>query len=171
MKKITLFSIIFLFNYSISLAENIHFIDFTSVLNKSKAGAQAQTELKKKFETASKKYNKEQAALRKEESEIISKKSSLTQEEYQKKVEVLRNKVVSLEKNKKNSLENITISRNNAKKSLLKSVNPIIKKYMEENNIRIIVDKKSVILGDATLEITDQIIVILNKEITSLKVN
>jgi len=42
---------------------------------------------------------------------------------------------------------------------------------MEDNNIRLIVDKKSVILGDKTLEITDQIIVILNKELPSLKIN
>ena len=50
-------------------------------------------------------------------------------------------------------------------------VNPIIKKYMEENNIRLIVDKKSVILGDTSLEVTDQIINLLNKELPSLKIN
>ena len=46
-----------------------------------------------------------------------------------------------------------------------------MKKYMETNNIRLIVDKKSLVLGDATLEITDQIINILNKEFPSLKIN
>ena len=39
----------------------------------------------------------------------------------------------------------------------------IIKKYMEDNKIRVIVAKQSVVLGDKTLEITDQIIAILNK--------
>ena len=39
---------------------------------------------------------------------------------------------------------------------------------MEDNKIRIILDKKSVIMGDTKLEITDQIINILNKELTSL---
>ena len=42
---------------------------------------------------------------------------------------------------------------------------------MEENNIRMVLDKKAVILGDSTLEITDQIIAILNKELPSLKIN
>ena len=42
---------------------------------------------------------------------------------------------------------------------------------MEENNIRLILDKKSVILGDKNLEITDKIINILNKELLSIKVN
>ena len=33
---------------------------------------------------------------------------------------------------------------------------------MEDNKIRIVLDKKGVILGDKTLEITDKIIAILN---------
>ena len=36
---------------------------------------------------------------------------------------------------------------------------------MEDNKIRIILDKKSIIMGDTKLEITDQIIAILNKEL------
>ena len=39
---------------------------------------------------------------------------------------------------------------------------------MEENKIRIIINKNSVVLGDTTLEITDQIIVILNKKLPSI---
>jgi len=39
---------------------------------------------------------------------------------------------------------------------------------MEEKNIRLIIDKKVIVLGDKTLEITDQVIDILNKELPSL---
>ena len=42
---------------------------------------------------------------------------------------------------------------------------------MEDNNIRMILDKKGVLMGDKTLEITDKIITIINKEITSIKIN
>ena len=42
---------------------------------------------------------------------------------------------------------------------------------MVDNKIRIVLDKKSVLMGDTNLEITDQIIAILNKELKSLKVN
>ena len=42
---------------------------------------------------------------------------------------------------------------------------------MEDNNIRIVLDKQSVLMGDASLEITSQIIKILNKEVSSLKIN
>jgi Skp family chaperone for outer membrane proteins len=42
---------------------------------------------------------------------------------------------------------------------------------MEDNNIRIVLDKQSVLMGDSSLEITSQIIAILNKEVSSLKIN
>ena len=42
---------------------------------------------------------------------------------------------------------------------------------MEEKKIRIILDKKIVVLGDVELDITNQIISILNKEAPSIKIN
>jgi Skp family chaperone for outer membrane proteins len=42
---------------------------------------------------------------------------------------------------------------------------------MEENNIKLILDKKGVLMGDKNLEITNQIIAILNKELSSLSIN
>ena len=88
-----------------------------------------------------------------------------------KKVETLRKKVAKSQKDKQNSFNNIAKSRNDAKQKLVKAVNPIIKKYMEDKNIKIVLDKQSVVMGDVTLEITDQIIAILNKELPSVKIN
>ena len=170
-KKLILFTTLFLFYFSNSFSETTYFIDLVKVLNNSKAGAEVQSKLKKKFESESKKFSKQEDTLRKEESEIISKKTIITKDEYQKKVEILRKKVADLQKNKQDSLKAIAKSRSDAKQILVNTVKPIIKKYMEDNKIRIIVDKKSVILGDVALEITDQIIDILNKELTSLKIN
>ena len=154
-----------------SSADNIYFIDFAKVLNSSKPGAEAQKSIKQKVQSENKKFTNLQNNIRKEESEIISQKSTLSPEEYKKKVQVLRNKVADLQKDKETSFNNITKTRSKAKNSLLKAVNPIIKKYMEDNNIQIVLNKKAVILGDTNLEITDKIISILNKELPSLKTN
>ena len=137
----------------------------------SKAGSEAQKKLKDKFESESKKFKSEEEKIRKEESDLISQKKVLSNEDYQKKINDLRIKVSLIQKSQQESLNSIAASRNNARQTLLKSVNPIIKKYMEENKIRIVLDKQSIILGDTTLEITDKIIDILNKEVTSIKVD
>tara|TARA_B110000971_G_scaffold221778_1_gene270505 strand:+ start:1908 stop:2423 length:516 start_codon:yes stop_codon:yes gene_type:complete len=170
MKKLFLLAVFFLFSFSNLSADTIYFVDFKKVLNNSKAGASAQENLKKKYTNESNKFIQEEKNIRKEEAEIISKKKTITNEEYKKKVETLREKVSSLQKKKQESFKNMQKTRNDAKQLLLKSVNPILKKYMEDNNIRLVVDKQMVLMGDTQLEITDQIITILNKELKSLQI-
>ena len=53
---------------------------------------------------------------------------------------------------------------------LLANVNPILKKYMEENKIILVLDAKAVVMGDIDYDITEQIIKILNQKISSLEV-
>ncbi len=171
MKKTFLIIFLFVFNISNVFPDNSYFIDFNQILNKSKAGISAQENLKKKFESESNKFKKKEVELKKNENDLISQKKLITNEEYKKKVQALRKKVAELQKNKNKSLQSISESRRDARQNLLKVVNPIIKKYMEENNIRMIVEKQSVIMGDANLEITSQILAILNKELTSIKIN
>ena len=171
MKKFILY-FLFLFSFNqLLLADNIYFINFDKVLNQSKAGADAQQKLKNKFNSENKKFSIEDENLKKQENELISQKKILSKEDYQKKVEELREKVFKLQNDKQNSLNSIAKSRALARQELIKNVNPILKTYMEENNIRLIVDKQSVIMGDTKLEITDKIIEILNQKLNSLKID
>ena len=61
--------------------------------------------------------------------------------------------------------------RAKAKKELLKNLNPIMSEYMKEKKIRMIVDKKSILLADENLNLTEEIIEILNKKLKSIKLN
>ena len=61
---------------------------------------------------------------------------------------VLRNwrkKVQKLQKDKQISINQLAKSRAVAKVELLNKLNPIMKKYMEENKIRVVLDKKYII--------------------------
>ena len=79
-------TLIFFTQIKISFADSSYYIDFSKVLNESKAGKQAQDFLKNKFESESKKFAEKEKKLRKEESEIIAQKKLINKEEYQKKV-------------------------------------------------------------------------------------
>ena len=159
----------FFANTNYIFAESPYYIDFSKVLNESKAGKQAQDFLKAKFESESKKLSEEEKKLRKVEADIISKKKLITNEEYQKKVEALRKKVSQLQKDKQDSLKNIAKLRSKARSELLKNLNPLMKEYMEKNNIRIVLDKKSILLGDKKLDLTEEIIKLLDKKLKSIK--
>ena len=170
-KKLFFLIFISLFFSTKIFAELPYFIDVSKVLNSSIAGAGAQKALKTKFENDSSKFKKLETEIRKEETQLISQKKLISADEYKNKIDTLRKKVSNLQKGKQKSLKDLAKSRNDAKDKLLKTINPILKKYMVDKKIRIILDKKSVMLGDAGLEITDQIIEILNKELKSLKIN
>ena len=47
-------------------------------------------------------------------------------------------------------------------------LNPIIAKYVEENSIILVLPKKNIIVGKKNLDITNQIIKMLDKESTKL---
>ena len=87
-------------------------------------------------------------------------KKVISAEEYKKKVTDLRNKVQSLQKERNSLLEKVSKQRSKARAELLKNLNPIIKEYMKEKNIRMVLDKKSMLLADESLDITQDIIII-----------
>jgi Skp family chaperone for outer membrane proteins len=51
---------------------------------------------------------------------------------------------------------------------LLKSVNQILSNYASENKISLIIQKKNIIVGQSSLDVTDTIMKILNKQIKSI---
>ena len=61
--------------------------------------------------------------------------------------------------------------KNNARNELLKALNPILKKYMDDNNITMILNEKNVILANSKVDLTSKIIELLNKELKSIKLN
>ena len=58
-----------------------------------------------------------------------------------------------------------------AKDELLKNLNPIIKDYMIKNKIRLIMNKKALVLADENLDITQDIIKILNSKLKVIKLD
>ena len=92
----------------------------------------------------------------------IEQKKIISSEEYKKKVTELRKKVSALQKERNTLLESVSKQRTKARNELLKNLNPIIKDYMNEKKIRMVVDKKSLLLADENLDITQDIIKILN---------
>ena len=168
MKKIIFVFFILLFNITYSNADTAFYIDFKYILNKSDAGKKAQNFLKSKLENGLKNLSAKEKKIQEEEKKIIQQKKEISPEEYKKKVTELRKKVSSLQKERNSLLEQVSKQRNNARNELLKNLNPILKDYMKEKKIRIVLDKKSILLGDENLDITEDIMSVLNKKLKSI---
>ena len=153
------------------LASDIYFIDYSKVMNQSIAGKKAQDSLKSLLNNSNKKFNDTAKKLKSEESKLIGQKNALSKEEYKKKADTLRKKVFDLNKEREKSIREVASKRKKAGDEMLKNLNPILGKYMKENNIAVVIDKKNVLMGDKKFEITSQIIEILNKEFKSINLN
>ena len=94
----------------------------------------------------------------------------MTKEEYQKKSDDLRKKVIDYQSQRRASLEKITAQRAEARQKLIEKLDPILQSYIEENDISLVIDRKNVVMGNTNLDITDIIIKKLNKEFPSLSI-
>ena len=148
-----------------------HYLDFKYILNQSEAGKKAQIFLKKKVQDGIKQTETKSKELQEEEKNIIKQKKILSAEEYKKKVISLRTKVAALQKERNSLLDKTAKQKNKARNQLLEALNPIIKQYMKDKKIRMVIDSKSMLLADDSLDITQDIMKLLNQKIKSLKLN
>ena len=156
---------------SVSYADSTYFVDFKFILNESNAGKEAQKFLKNKLDKGIKSLQTQEKKIQEEEKKIIQQKKVVSAEEYKKSVTDLRLKVSKLQKERNNLISEVGKQRAKARQELLKNLNPIIKEYMEKNNIRMVIDKKSILLADDKLDITKEIVKILNSKLKSIKLN
>ena len=123
------------------------------------------------MDDGAKALKKKEKAIQDEEKKIIQQKKVISAEEYKKKVTELRDKVNSLQNERNSLLSEVSKQRSKAKTELLKNLNPIIQEYMKEKNIRMVLDKKSILLADENLDITQDIMKRLNSKLKTIKLN
>ena len=166
--KIIFFVFLILNFYNVSFAEETYFIDMQKLLNQSKAGKEAKDFLKKKIITGDKQFKEEGELLKKEEIDLIAKKKTLSTDEYKKTLNQLREKNVKFQRKRANFTRIIATQRADARNRLIQALDPMLTKYMSENNIQIIIYKKYVVMANSKLDLTDKVLGIFNKELKSL---
>ena len=144
------------------------YLDMKYILNNSKAGKGAQDYLQKTFKENQKKFSNKEKELKEEEADLLKNKTVLSKEEYQKRTDNLRKKVIDYQSQRRSSLDKISKQRAEARKKLIEKLDPILDKYINENSISLVVDKKNIVMGSKELDITNIIVDLLNKELPSI---
>ena len=167
------FITIFFLNFNLLKAnELISYVDMDLLMNSSEPGKSITSQLTaihKKTTTELKKIEEE---LKKEETDLIKQKNVISNEEFEKKLSLLRNKASDYQKQRKKSNVSINEKRMNATSELVNLIQPILTEYANNNYISIIFQKKNIVIGKTELDITEDILKILNenhKKIISFK--
>ena len=107
--------------------------------------------------------------IRKEEEDIVKKKNILEPEKFKEEVLNFKKKINVLKKERNQKINDLKQRNIKAKNELIEKVTNILAKYSAENNIDLVLNKESIILGKKTIDITDIILDLLNKEVKKIK--
>ena len=141
------------------------------IFGKSLVGKSLNEKIKSLDQNNKKELKKIEDQIKLEDEKINSQKNILSETELKNKISEL-NKMIQKYKNisdeKNKNLKKIKID---SSKIILKNLNPILSEYSKKNSISLVLQKKDIIIGINELNITDDIIEILDKKIKKIEFN
>ena len=167
-----LFGIIFLL-FSISLSnakDKVSYIDIDYILSNTLAGKSLLVSLKKEEELKISKFKLNDENFTKEEKKILAKKNLISIAEFEKEIKSLQVKFQKYKQNKFNEIEELKKKRNKNILIFLNQINPIIEKFMTDNSIYMIIDKKNVFIASKEYDITNNLIELIDNQIKSITI-
>jgi len=171
MKKIICIFIFFLFSLPVYSAEKVVYLDVEKIMQESIAGKAIITTIKKKREKTISMFQKKEKEIIEKEKKLISQKNVLNEDEFKKKIQDLRGDIANYQKDRNKASNDITQTRIKASTALIKELTPILETYSKENSIRIIVQKKHIVMGSKEDDITNDVLNLVNKKIKNIKID
>ena len=165
------FSFLLYFNQVISDDLKIVYVDVDNIINNSNAGKMITKQLEKLNNDNIKKFKIKETKLTDEEKNLLKQKNVLSKEELQKKVKILQKDVRNYKNEIKTARIDVDKKRINATTKILNVLNPILSEYSSKNSISLIIQKKNIVIGKSDLDITSQILELVNAKIKSVKLN
>src|SRR6056300_1070269 len=156
-KLLSLFLVFFLFyTNSVYSEQKIAFIDMDKVISTSKAGSSILKQL---------------TDLNKKNLKLISQKNIISENDFKNKVNELKSEINNYNQNRNKMLSDFNKLKVDNTNNLLKMINPILVKYSNDKEIAIILQKKDLVVAKTQLDITDEVIKIVNSEVKEFKIN
>ena len=172
-RSLLLLLIFFIFFSKISLSheKSIVYIDLNKIMQNSIAGKSITSQLENNHKKNISKFKNIEEELKKKEAEIISQKNVITKEEFEKKIIDLRDKANKFRKERNDNINNLNNQRLEATSKMITLVRPILSEFSDKNSISLIIDKKNIIIGKTLLDITDDILKVIDEKIGKIKLD
>jgi len=166
MKNKLLLSIVFyFFLINFLYANNIALIDLNFIITNSLVGKNV---LKKLDDVNNKNLNilkKDQESLNRENEDIEKTKNILSKDELDKKILTLNDKLKNFNQKQNFMSKEFQELKQKEMTELINKINPIIEKYMIENNIDLMIKKENTYISKIELDVSKKIVELINKNI------
>ena len=164
-RLILIIFISFIFTNSSISNENIAFVNIDYLIKNSNIGMKLLTDINIQDKKNLDNLKKKNKILEELESSINKKKNIITDDAFNKEVIDFNKKFQEFKKEKKQLIEELNNFKNKELDNIFKQINPIIKDYMEENSISILLDSKNIFMGAKNLNLTEDILKKINNEL------
>ena len=168
-KILIIFFFFFIFYFQNVNADRIVYINMEKIMKDSKAGKEIIDKISKSNEKNINKFKKIEEDLKKQEQDLVSKKNVISEDEFKSKLENLKKEIGEYRAKRQNIIQDSTQRRIQASTQFSNQIKPILGDYAAKNNISIIVQKKNIIMGKKELDITADILKIVDEKIKKIK--
>ena len=151
-------------------ANNIAFVNIDILMNTSIAGLDKDKKIKILQKQKNEILKKTEKKLKDKETDLISKKNILSDSDFQLEVKKLKNEINNFNILKNNEFKNFEKLKAQYNFTLLNAIKPILSDYTKSNNISLLLQKKNIILGSKEMNITDDILKIMNDKIKEVNI-
>ena len=172
MKK-TLISILLfiMFSFPGYSSEKIVYLDVEKIMQESIAGKSIISQLQKKREVSISKFKKKEKEIFDKEKKLVSQKNVLSKEDFESKIKDLRSDISNYQRERNKTSNDIAKLRIKASTKLINKLTPILEDYSKKNSIRIIVQKKNIVMGKKEDDITKDILELVNQKVKNIKLD
>ena len=171
--RIILSSILIFFLFFTNQAfteQKITFVDMDKIISTSKAGSSILKQLTDLNNKNFKFLKNEEKKFKEKETKLISQKNIISETDFENKVNELKSEIKNYNQNRNKMLADFNKLKINNTNSLLKLINPILVKFSNDKEIAIILQKKDLVVAKSQLDITDEVIKIINSEVKEFKI-
>ena len=169
--------IVFSFTYTINAnADNfphtsIGVLDLNKVLLDAKAAKKAAEEIDKIAKDIEEELISLEENMIKEQNKLVEAQSIMAPEAFELKRKEYENKVQNYNIERQNKLISVDKLVESSRNVILDKLKPILEEISEDKGITVILEKGTVLLNAETMDITDEVIKTLNKELPKIEVS
>ena len=140
-------------------------------MQQSIAGKSIIAQIKKKRDSSIFNFKNKEKDILDKEKKLIAQKNVLSKEEFETKIIELRKEISNYQKERNKTSNEIARSRVKASTKLISKLTPILEEYSKKNSIRIIVQKKNIVMGKKEDDITKDILELVNQKVKNIKLD
>ena len=163
MKKILIVISLFFYN-TYGYANNIVYLDIQYIIDNSNIGKHYKKKIQNNQKLNQSELKKKELLIKKKENEIQNQKNILNKDEIEKKVKDINIMLNDFQTMRNKFNKSIIETKKSYTGEILKILNPLLTSYVDKNNILLVVEKKNILIGVKSLDITSKILQILNDE-------